>query len=745
MREIAKPQTDHSDNFEPLTNHPEYEIARSGAVRNRRTHKLRRPQNNASHQTIQFKVNGTVAYAHLDELMASTFLNWEQGMLIKHLDGNPHNARVENLRVEPAVKRQPVTSDRHNGVVPTDDNTEIIWLPRPTEFAFQIGDELFLELPQVAGAFVGDQGTLLARDGQHKSINERDRAVFSVNGRSVNVKVRQTILRLFRPIADAQAFRVIVAHDAEKKNARDVNSLRYWPRFTKEERKRALIAWTEDRLLWFAYADAASDFFGIESRGVREYASGQRHFLYAFEDRLWKFQFLFHSKYPKQFYDDRDGFVQLQDWPSYEMHGDGIVRSLDDHLVVQPHYVGQSVLLELARDGQSVRVARAELLAATFKGNLLRETRKDQERLRAEKATAKTVLKAKRKQQPLWLPEPTDLKYFGDDSEPYAQASQCPGYYINQNCQVRNSRGKIMQLQQHDKGYQLITVKLSADRKMTTVVSRLALLAWKPIADSEDFEADHIDDDPSHNCLSNLQWLTRAANMKKAMIKRRQPLLLISERGEHLTLVGAKTAAKFLRCGKTTVRRRAEDGQAWELDGVAWYVCSLREDRPPRPIYDRRVGGFSCIPEFPLYEAHQDGTVRNKNTQQLRRSHINGGRVYLSIGGSTALLHRIIARLFVVNPDVDTKIEVNHIDGNPLNNCATNLEWVTRTENQLHAIYILGGLPRCAQIDQDGNVFKIWESQAEAARQLGISGSGINMVLRGKQDNVQGYRFVYAD
>lgn len=69
------------------------------------------------------------------------------------------------------------------------------------------------------------------------------------------------------------------------------------------------------------------------------------------------------------------------------------------------------------------------------------------------------------------------------------------------------------------------------------------------------------------------------------------------------------------------------------------------------------------------------GSVKRTGYRQILLT-VNNKRHY-------CLVHRLVAKAYIPNPE--NKPEVNHMDGNKLNNNVENLEWVNTRENQLHA------------------------------------------------------------
>ena len=96
---------------------------------------------------------------------------------------------------------------------------------------------------------------------------------------------------------------------------------------------------------------------------------------------------------------------------------------------------------------------------------------------------------------------------------------------------------------------------------------------------------------------------------------------------------------------------------------------------------------------FDLYEIHSETLeIRHKVSRRVKKHSLRSCGKYLYIClsdhgiGRTKNVHRLI--MMTLKPvDGMEDLEVNHIDGNGLNNSLDNLEWATREENAKHSSY----------------------------------------------------------
>lgn len=83
------------------------------------------------------------------------------------------------------------------------------------------------------------------------------------------------------------------------------------------------------------------------------------------------------------------------------------------------------------------------------------------------------------------------------------------------------------------------------------------------------------------------------------------------------------------------------------------------------------------------------GHVINTQTNKLNKHTKNPlGYLVVSIANQVKSVHRVVAELFIPNPN--NLPEVNHIDGDKSNNNISNLEWTTHSENVKHSFEKLG-------------------------------------------------------
>ena len=138
--------------------------------------------------------------------------------------------------------------------------------------------------------------------------------------------------------------------------------------------------------------------------------------------------------------------------------------------------------------------------------------------------------------------------------------------------------------------------------------------------------------------------------------------------------------------------------------------------------------------------------------ERILKAHIT--RHYFSVvlakdgNKKTTSVHRLVAKAFIPNPL--EKPQVNHIDGNKINNRADNLEWVTAKENTIHSVQhgLQGPNPRrisVAQCDLSGNLIRIWPSSYEAAKTLNISQGNIQMAMKNEKGRTQASGYIWRE
>lgn len=83
------------------------------------------------------------------------------------------------------------------------------------------------------------------------------------------------------------------------------------------------------------------------------------------------------------------------------------------------------------------------------------------------------------------------------------------------------------------------------------------------------------------------------------------------------------------------------------------------------------------------YYVTENGDIINGKTQKTLKPITISGYYYVSILGKKKSIHSLVANAYLVKPNGD--FEINHKDGNRLNNHYTNLEYVSHLENMQHA------------------------------------------------------------
>jgi hypothetical protein len=172
-----------------------------------------------------------------------------------------------------------------------------------------------------------------------------------------------------------------------------------------------------------------------------------------------------------------------------------------------------------------------------------------------------------------------------------------------------------------------------------------------------------------------------------------------------------------VEAAKAAAQEHFNDIIASALDLPA--LASYRSQESGEVVW-RDVAGFEG-----LYEVSSVGDVRSVRSGKVLAKPLMGlgyhkAELWKNNQRTQTSVHRLVAEAFI--PKREGAEEVNHKDGDKTNNHVTNLEWVTRSENEFHSKYVLGHLIKPIRgTDPITGEWIEYCSTEQAAREIGVA------------------------
>lgn len=152
---------------------------------------------------------------------------------------------------------------------------------------------------------------------------------------------------------------------------------------------------------------------------------------------------------------------------------------------------------------------------------------------------------------------------------------------------------------------------------------------------------------------------------------------------------------------------------------------------------------FKFIDGYPHLVVSSTGRVISlTHTKELKPFKSNRGYLRISLCKNQTIksvhLHRLVAEAFIPNPD--NLSDVDHIDGNKLNNNVENLQWLSRENNIRKAGDARNKGSKPIICLESG---KIYKSVHQASKELHIPQATISAIAKGEYPSYHNLHFQY--
>jgi hypothetical protein len=344
--------------------------------------------------------------------------------------------------------------------------------------------------------------------------------------------------------------------------------------------------------------------------------------------------------------------------------------------------------------------------------------------------------------------------------EEWRVISDFPNYSVSNFGNVKNNKtSKLLKLTLKS-GYYHISLT-NEDCKKGFKVHRLVALAFIPNPENKS-DVNHEDKNKLNNNVSNLTWMTRKENNQHKSIdlvyktNKNKPIYRLSLNGNILESYNSiEDAGQWAFENKFTNNSHngrnaignCVNGLSSKAYGFKWKcIDNSLENEEWSEIDVKKVLNEDIFTDKRYYISNL-GRFKNSYGQIMDNYKTNeNGYIRVYILKKTIALHRLVAYMFLENPE--NKEQVNHKDGNKLNNKVENLEWCSNLENQKHKFEIgLGNnfTRKVKQYDLNWNFIKEYDSIVLAAKEMNVSKGTIRGVLIKYRKTAAGYIWRYSD
>jgi hypothetical protein len=254
-------------------------------------------------------------------------------------------------------------------------------------------------------------------------------------------------------------------------------------------------------------------------------------------------------------------------------------------------------------------------------------------------------------------------------------------YLISENGQIYNVKTGIIRKQHIKNGYYIVSIK----NKAYTVHRLVAETYIK--TDDYSLYIDHIDRNKINNHKYNLRWVTQKENLKNIDKDICHPRRVIKKDSEGNILA---TYNNVTEAGKANgVTRYAISKACLKLNKTCQgFVFDYEDDKFKHK--DINISRGKKIENYEHYIAFKSGKIYNTRRKAYLKPIKNANSYsYVTLCKNLTkknfYIHQIIAKAFLENDDPENKRYVNHKNKKRSDNRVKNLEWVTASENNIHA------------------------------------------------------------